>query len=106
MTTTARIPYEVKSGMVNHIELSGWLIGRPRICLTKNGKEYVRATLNLGKPGAKIGVKLWINPSTNRKLIEEALAHKDGDEDIVTGSLDIWKYKGIYFVSLNAERIE
>jgi hypothetical protein len=106
-TTTTRIPFEARAQMVNQLIISVWLMGKPRICQTKDGEHfYIKAKINLGKRGSSITVNLWHSPEITQAIIDQALNHKDGDEVIVTGSLDVWFYGDRQYSSISAVRIE
>jgi len=104
---TDTIPYGAeRDGIVNYIEISGWLDGWFRRYKTAKSAEYLHARLYLGEYGVTIIIKVWINnDGSGNALAQRALSLSDGQHIVVTGRLYVSQYRGVSHFGINVDSI-
>ena len=99
-------PTSLKDRTVNNLEISGWLFSPVEQANTVKGQAYLKTKLMTAHDKPLVDIKLWINKNTNPVHVQEALGHKEGDNVVVTGELEVWTFNGRVYVGVNARSIE
>src|SRR5260370_41308792 len=86
---------------VNELRLSGRLLGDPELRRFQSGSQCIQTMLAVptfnGKRSMQIYIKSWVN-DTNMGMVEHVLSFHEGDNVVVTGSLNIMFSNGRTFV--------
>ena len=110
MTTNAPMSEAEKQGIINRLELSGWLTRDMIEQPTSTGKRPLKSRLACNKPTRPesimtLNITVWPD-ALSEETKAEYLSLKKGDRVVVTGTLEINEYQGRVYVNIRPWSIE